>query len=124
MTAVMSTSLKVVSMAAVFCASLRRLAMVRTGGSRLDVTEHAAHLNGRTFLDDEAGNGAGNAGVHLDGNLVGFELAQGLVDGDRVAGLHQPLGDGCLGDRFTQSRNLDLDGHDYNSSFLLALNRQ
>jgi hypothetical protein len=41
-----------------------------------------------------------------------------------ASGLHQPLGDGCLGDRFTQSRNLDLDGHDYNSSFLLALNRQ
>ena len=104
-----------------YCGSLRRS---RTGSSRFDVTEHAAHLDGRTFLHREAGNRAGDAGVHLDGDLVGFELAQGLVDGDRVAGLHQPLGDGCLGDRFTQSRNLDLDGHDYNSSSLPALNRR
>ncbi len=51
-------------------------------------------------------------GIHLDGHLVGLQLAQGLVDGDGIARLHQPLGDGRLGDRFAQCRNLDLDSHD------------
>ena len=31
---------------------------------------------------------------------------------DRVARLHHPFGDGRLGDRFAQCRDLDLDGHD------------
>ena len=78
----------------------------------LDVAEDAAHLDGSAFFHGEVGNGAGNARIHLDGNLVGLELAKRLVDGNLVARLHQPLGNGRLGDRFAQSRNLDLDGHD------------
>ena len=45
MTLVMSTSLKVVSMAAVFCASLRRLAMVRR--SRVIFTRSSRSARGR-----------------------------------------------------------------------------
>src|SRR5438477_126429 len=112
MTLVMSTSLKVVSMAAVFCASFRRLAMVRrsrgrfcrgsAGGARLDMAEHAAHLNGGAFGDGKVDDGAGHRSVHLDGDLVGFQLAQGLIDRDGIAHLDQPLGNGRLGDRFAQ----------------------
>ena len=57
-------------------------------------------------------DGAGHARVDLDRHLVGLELDQRLVDRHRVARLHQPLGDGRLGDRFAQRRDLDLDGHD------------
>ena len=88
------------------------------------MTEHAAHLDGGALFHGEFGDGAGDAGIHLDGDLVRLEFAQGLVDGDRIACLHQPLRNGRLGDRFAQSRNLDLDGHDYTSSSLPALNRQ
>ena len=87
----------------------------RLGGgacARLKVAEHAAHLDGGAFLDGEIDDAAGHRGIHLNRDLVGFELAQWLVDCHRITQLYQPLGDGRLGDRFTQCRNLDLDGHD------------
>src|SRR5258705_188014 len=111
MTLVMSTSLKVVSMAAVFCASLRRLAMVRpcrrglrrrASVAGFDATEPAADLHRGPSLDRELGCGPRRGRRHLDGNLVGLELAQRLIDGDAVAHLDHPLGDGRLGDRFSQ----------------------
>jgi hypothetical protein len=83
----------------------------RAGAARLDVAQHAAHLHGRPFGDSEVGHRAGRGRRHLDRDLVGLELAQGLVDRDGVARLDQPLGDGRLGDRFAQRRNLDLEGH-------------
>src|SRR5258707_1232443 len=126
MTLVMSTSLKVVSMAAVFCASFRRLAMVRR--SRVMRTRSSRSARGRgpaclpgvavgrrpggAFWQGKIDDGTSHRGVHLDGDFVGLEFAQRLVDRNGVACLHQPLGDGRFGDRFTQRRDLDFDGHD------------
>ena len=80
----------------------------RTG---LDVAQHAADLDGGAFLDGKIDHGTGHRGIHLDGDLVGLQLAQRLVDGDGIARLDQPLGDGRLGDRFAQRGDLDLDSH-------------
>src|SRR6185312_3335710 len=82
------------------------------GGTGLDVAQQATHRDGGAFRDREIDDGAGHGGIDLDRDLVGLELAQGLVDGDLVARLHQPLGHRRLGDRFTEGRNLDLDRHD------------
>ena len=71
----------------------------------------APHLDRGALSDGEIDNRAGRDRRHLDGHLVGLELAQRLVDRDRVTRLDQPLGHGRLGDRFAQRRNLDLDGH-------------
>ena len=76
------------------------------------MAKQAAHLDGGTFLDGKTGDRARHGGVHFDRDLVGFQLAQWLVDRDLIACFHQPLGNGRLGDRFTQCRNLDHDGHD------------
>jgi hypothetical protein len=82
-----------------------------TGAASLEVAQHAAYLNGGAFLDRKIDDGAAHRCIHLDGDLVGLQLAQRLVDGDGIARLDQPLGDGRLGDRFTQCGDLDLDGH-------------
>src|SRR5436853_174690 len=110
-TALMSTSLKVVSMAAVFWASLRRRAMVcrgracflgfglelrgglAGGGARalLDLAEQRAHSDGLAVLGGNLGQHAGGRRGHLDGYLVGFKLHQRLVDRDRIARMLEPF---------------------------------
>src|SRR5436305_1839963 len=50
---------------------------------------------------------AGAAGGDLGVDLVGGDLEQHVVDGDRVTGLLQPPGDGALGDSLTELRHRD-----------------
>src|SRR3712207_9087942 len=45
-------------------------------------------------------------------DLVGRHLEQGLVDGDRVADLLEPTGDGSLGDALAERRHLHGVSHD------------
>src|SRR6267143_1474685 len=125
----MSTSLKVVSMAAVFCASLRRRAMVwrslviltrssraassageggRSAGAVLDLTEQRADRDGVAVLGRHVGKHAGGGRRHLDRHLVGLELDQRLVDRDGVARLLEPAADRRLADRFAEGGNADL----------------
>ena len=52
----------------------------------------------------------GAGGLHVDGDLVGLEHRDGLVDGDGVTHLLVELPDDRFGDRLAQLRNLDLDG--------------
>ena len=56
-------------------------------------------------LGERAGGGRGDLGVHL----VGRDLDDRLVLGDRVAGLLGPLEDRALGDRLAHRGHLDLD---------------
>ena len=83
----------------------------RAAGS-LDMAEHAAHLHRRALGDGDVGDGGGGGRRHLDGDLVGLELAQRLVKAtlsptftihlETVASVIDSAG----------ARNLDLDGHD------------
>ena len=50
-------------------------------------------------------------GRDLGVDLVGRDLEQGLVDGDRVALLLEPPGDGAFGDALAECRHLDGEGH-------------
>src|SRR2546426_81007 len=110
MTLVMSTSLKVVSIAAGFCTSFRRRAMVwrsrrgrrglggsgcssgRLGasGTVIDLTEQRTHRDRLAVLGDDLAEHAGGRRGHLDGDLVGLELDQRLVDRHGFAGLLEP----------------------------------
>jgi hypothetical protein len=56
-------------------------------------------------LDDGAGGGSGNLGIHL----VGGDLDQDLVDGDLVSLLFMPFQNGALGNRVTHLRHGHLD---------------
>src|SRR5260370_279267 len=101
MVADMSTSLKVVSIAAVFCASFSRSAMrlrsrvIFTRCSRAEVSRGAA---ARRCID-------------LERDLVRLQLDQRLVDRPRLADLLQPPGYGRLGHRFAQRGHLDFRRH-------------
>ena len=59
---------------------------------------------------------AGDRRRNLDGHLVGLQLDQRLVDGDRVARRLHPLGDGRLADRLAERRDLDFRRHRLASS--------
>ena len=48
---------------------------------------------------------------HLNGDLVGLELDQRLVDFDLVAGLLEPLADDRFRDAFAQSRHANFRRH-------------
>jgi hypothetical protein len=54
---------------------------------------------------------------HLDRHLVGFELDQRLIDGNRIACMLEPFADGCFGDGLAERRHADLshgaNPHDY-----------
>ena len=55
-------------------------------------------------------HGAGGGGVDLDGDFVGLEFDDGLVGGDRLAGLFEPAGDGRGGDAFAEGGDFEGDG--------------
>src|SRR5436305_113145 len=95
----MSTSLKVVSMAAVFCTSFSRRAMVwRSRGPVVDLPEQCADGDRLAVLGDDLAQRAGRGRGDFDGDLVGLKLDQRLVDRNRIAGLLEPAADGRLGD--------------------------
>src|SRR5205085_434630 len=111
MTLVMSTSLKVVSIAAVFCTSLRRRAMVwgsrgrfcggrrrrlrsRRRGAVIDHAEQRADRDRVAVLGRDLAEHAGGRRGHLDRHLVGLEFDQRLVHRHGLAGLLEPAADG------------------------------
>ena len=81
-----------------------------TAGARGHLGQLAAGLDGFAFALEDLGQGAGLGRGHLDGDLVGFQLAQHLVGLDAVAFLLEPGGDGGLGHGFTQGGDHDLNG--------------
>ena len=50
-------------------------------------------------------------GWHLDGHLVGFQLAQHFVNGDGVAGFLEPSGNSGLCDGFAKGWDADFGAH-------------
>src|SRR5437870_3363311 len=101
----MSTSLKVVSMAAVLCASMRRLAMV---ARRLD-------MRTRSSVRSPSAIRRSLRGRDLEIDLVGLELDEGIADVDGVPFLLQPLRDPRVDDRLADF------GDDYIRWHLLQL---
>src|SRR5207248_3690345 len=76
-----------------------------TGGTFGDLTEQRADRNRRTVSSDDLAQRAGGGRRDLDGDLIGLELHQGLVDCDGIAGLLEPAADGGLGDGFAERRH-------------------
>ncbi len=74
-----------------------------------DRAQQRAHLDIVALGDRLALEHAGRRRRHLDRHLVGLELDQRLVGGDRLAGLLQPAGDRGLGDGFAQGRDDDFN---------------
>ena len=64
--------------------------------------------DGFALRDQDLGDGPVDRGGHLGVDLVGRNLEQHLVLGDRVADLLVPLRDGALGDRFTELGHRDI----------------
>src|SRR5947199_149486 len=111
MTWLISTSLKVVSIAAVFCASLRRRAIVCRS---LDMRTRSSRSASAWSEGARWAAGAGTAGGrrHFHRHLVGFKLDQRLIDFHRIALRLEPFPDRRLCDRFTQLRHADFLSHD------------
>ena len=84
----------------------------RRGSGAVDAAEQRADLDVLAFASTRISlTDAGRAGVDLEGHLVGFQLDQRLVLGNRIAGLLQPLRDGRLADRFTEGGDHDIGCH-------------
>ena len=82
----------------------------RSGADLIDDGQQLADLHVLAFLALDAGDHAAALGVHLEVDLLGFELDDRLADLDAVALLLQPARDARLDDRFTEFRNDDI-GH-------------
>ena len=54
---------------------------------------------------------AGSRGADIDGDLVGLQTDDRLIERNRFAGLFEPLANGGLGNRFTQGGNFDFLCH-------------
>ena len=82
-----------------------------------------ADLDGLVLLDldlqQRAGDGRGDLGV----DLVGGDLEQRLVDGDLVADLLQPAGDGAFGDGLAECGEGDWSRHVRSSLLMLVRSR-
>ena len=74
------------------------------GGGALiaDHGDHRADIDRLALGDPDLGHDAGDRRRHLGVDLVGGDLEQRLVGGDRVADLLEPLRDRALGDRLTE----------------------
>ena len=85
---------------------------LRSGGRRsgrcraiLDLAEQRADRDRVAVLGRDLAEHAGRGRRHLDGDLVGLELHQGLVDRDGFAGLLEPAADGGLGHGLAERGN-------------------
>ena len=71
---------------------------------------HHVDVDG-AFLGQLRAEHAGRRGGDIDGDLVGLQADQRLVEGNGLAGLLEPLANGGLAYRFTQSGDFDFTGH-------------
>ena len=78
-----------------------------------DPAENCADRDVGPLLGEDLGERPGGGRGNLEGHLVGFELGDRFVGGDRFARPLQPLRDGRLGDRFTEARDLDFGRHEF-----------
>ena len=78
-------------------------------GAAGDPAELAAGLDRRAVGGVDLGERAARRRGHLDRDLVGLELAEHLVLGDRVADLLEPGRDRRLADALAERRHHDLD---------------
>ena len=90
-------------------AGVRRAA--RCGGRSAggDSRDHLTDGDGVALGDQQLGNGAARRRGKLDVDLVGRDLDDRLVDGDRVADLDVPFEDRALGDRLAGAGRDDID---------------
>ena len=85
------------------------------GGSRrafIDLPEQRADRDGFAILGDDVAERACGRGRDFDGDLVGLELDQRLIDRDGVAGLLEPTADGGFGHGFAERRHANFS-HDF-----------
>src|SRR6202041_841306 len=71
----------------------------------IDQAEQGADRDGLAVLGGDLAERSGGRRRDLDRDLVGLELDQGLVDGNRIACLLEPAADGGLGHGFAERRN-------------------
>ncbi len=82
---------------------------LRRSGSRLDTEEHGADGHGLVGVDQDLGDRARHGRRHLGIDLVGRDLDERVIDGDHVAGLHEPLEHRALGDGIAHLGEGDVD---------------
>ena len=70
----------------------------RGGGHLDDGAEGRIDVDGLALRREDLAEGALERGGQLGGDLLRLDLAEGLIEGDAVAGLLEPLEDGALGD--------------------------
>jgi hypothetical protein len=76
-----------------------------------DTRKGRAHLDGLVFLDENFFNHAGHGGGDFGVDLIGRHLHNWFVDGNGVADLLQPAGDGAFGDALSECRKVDVRAH-------------
>ena len=82
-----------------------------TPAGRLDRAQYGSHFDGLALGHLDRAEHSGGGGGHFQGDLVGLQLDEGLVDRDRVAGRFEPLGNRRLGHRFAERGYHDLGCH-------------
>ena len=93
---------------------LRTAGLGAFGGGRgafLDHGDDRLDLDGVADRDLEFLDHARDGRGRLDGDLVGLEADDRLVDRDGIADVLEQFADGRFGDRFTQRGNFDFGGH-------------
>ena len=85
-----------------------------------DLGEQCIHANSLTFGGDDFGQGPCNGAWHLDRDLVGLQLAEHFIDGNSIAGLFEPRGNGGLGHGLAEGRNADFGAHYFFPSMVRA----
>jgi hypothetical protein len=83
-----------------------------------DHGEFGADLDGLVLGGLDLEQGAGDRRRDLGVDLVGRDLQQGLVDGNRVTDLLEPAGDGSFGDALPEGRQGYRGRHDGRCSFV------
>ena len=86
----------------------------------VDVCKESVNTNGVAFVCDDIAHHASSRRRHFDGDLIGFQLAQHFVNGDRITWFLEPSCDGGFGDAFAQSGHADFDAHGYFPSMVSA----
>src|SRR5690606_16866186 len=81
------------------------------GTSAGDCTQQGTDVHRLALLGGDGFENASRRGRNLDSDLVGLELDNGLIGGNGVPHLLEPLADRCVADAFDKGGDADFSRH-------------
>ncbi len=80
----------------------------RGAGAFLDGAKQRTDGDGIAIFDGNVSEHTGGRRRHFDRDFIGLKLDQRFVNGDSIAGLLEPLADGCFGHRLAERWHANL----------------